>query len=75
MVFGGLGIGNLRLLNEPLLAKWLWHFFIEPHVDVVYDLVVSLRLETKTSRLLALGFCLFSKFVTCFVGDGSNTLL
>lgn len=33
--FGGLDIGNLRLLNEPLLAKWLWHFFIKPHVDVV----------------------------------------
>ena len=25
----GLGIDSLRLLNEALLEKWLWQFFME----------------------------------------------
>lgn len=37
---GGLGIGSLRLRNEALLAKWLWHFFMGS-CSLWHEIIVS----------------------------------
>ena len=36
----GLGIGNLRILNRALLAKWLLHFYLEPD-SLWHKIIVS----------------------------------
>lgn len=29
--FGGLNVGNVRVRNKALLAKWLWHLSLTPY--------------------------------------------
>ncbi|TYK22164.1 peptidyl-prolyl cis-trans isomerase CYP23 isoform X1 [Cucumis melo var. makuwa] len=79
---GGLGVGNLRIRNRALLAKWLWCFHLEP--DSLWNRIIlskhgSLPFEWITRGVkgtfrnpwkdISIELPTFSQFVSCFIGD------
>lgn len=82
---GGLGICNLRLRNEALLAKWSWRFPLEsnalccrvivseygPHSFECASVYGSKGTFKNPWKTLSVGFPFFPNLVKYSVGDGS----
>lgn len=85
---GGLEIGNLRIRNRGMMAKWLWRFHLErgslwhkiilsKHGSHPFEWTMRDVKDTLQNPWNDISFELptFYRFVSCFVGDGKDIFL
>lgn len=84
---GGFEIGNLRMCNKALLAKWLWRFVLDPK-SLWHRIIVSkygfdpfqwvakgiIGAHCTPWKDISLEVLSFYAWTRCIVGDGKETI-